>query len=202
MSYKINILSLDTETLGLEDPNNSINQIIEFGIVPAIITIDESITLETFEPYHTFIKCPCFDDIKDDLSEWVRDNNKELINDAYTKGISDDEFKNSLSSFLKYTKKLFNSDTIIYLGKSMQSLDSPIMTKHLGWEFMDKWSFNRKKIDVQDVARFLVHQGKLPLDSVSSKSLVSYFNIKNDVNHTVIDDSIDMLKIYVELLKL
>lgn len=76
------------------------------------------------------------------------------------------------------------------------------MTKHLGWEFMDKWSFNRKKIDVQDVARFLVHQGKLPLDSVSSKSLVSYFNIKNDVNHTVIDDSIDMLKIYVELLKL
>lgn len=206
MSYrKIKILSFDTETLGLEDPNDSVNQIVEFGVVPATIIINntQEVELEISDNiYHKFIKCPSFEDLKTILNPWVIENNEDLIRKANLGGISDDIFKLDLESYLEDVKiGYFEGDDLLYLGKSMQSLDAPIMTKHLGWEFMNKWQFNRKKVDVQDIARFLIQQGKLPLESASSKALVDFFGIKEDVNHTAIDDSIDMLKIYSKLLK-
>ena len=206
MSYKkINILSFDTETLGLDDPNFSINQIIEFGVVPATIIIDEyqGVELEIHNNhFHKFIKCPSFDTLKPELAPWVIEHNKGLIDTAHENGIDDVDFVLELGDYLTNIKsELFGGEDLLYIGKSMQSLDAPIMTKHLGWDFMNKWGFNRKKVDVQDVARFLIHQGKLPLESASSRALVEFFGIKEDVNHTAIDDSVDMLKIYAELLK-
>jgi DNA polymerase-3 subunit epsilon len=205
MSYsKIKILSFDTETLGLEDPNNSTNQIIEFAIVPATIIIDDMQVVELGlydNVYHKFIKCPSFEELSPNLSQWVIDHNEDLIRKAHSDGISDEVFKLDLATYLEEIKlDFFEGGDLLYLGKSMQSLDAPIMTKHLGWDFMNKWGLNRKKVDVQDVARFLIQQGKLPLETASSRALVEYFNIKEDVNHTAIDDSIDMLKIYSKLL--
>ena len=206
MSYKkINILSFDTETLGLDDPNFSINQIIEFGVVPATIIIDEyqGVELEIHNNhFHKFIKCPSFDTLKPELAPWVIEHNKGLIDTAHENGIDDVDFVLELGDYLTNIKsELFGGEDLLYIGKSMQSLDAPIMTKHLGWKFMNDWGFNRNKVDVQDVARFLIHQGKLPLESASSRALVEFFGIKEDVNHTAIDDSVDMLKIYAELLK-
>lgn len=206
MSYKkINILSFDTETLGLDDPNFSVNQIIEFGLVPATIIIDkyQGVELEIHDNhFHRFIKCPSFDTLKPELDPWVIEHNKGLIDSAHENGIPDVDFILELGDYLTNIKsELFEGGDLLYIGKSMQSLDAPIMTKHLGWGFMSKWGFNRKKVDVQDVARFLIHQGKLPLESASSRALVEFFGIKEDVNHTAIDDSVDMLKIYSELLK-
>jgi DNA polymerase-3 subunit epsilon len=206
MSYKkINILSFDTETLGLDDPNFSVNQIIEFGVVPATIIIDDyqGVELEIHDnQFHRFIHCPSFETLKPELAPWVIEHNKGLIDTAHESGIANVDFIEELGDYLIEMKaEFFEGEDLLYLGKSMQSLDAPIMTKHLGWKFMEKWGVHRKKVDVQDVARFLIHQGKLPLKSASSKSLVDFFNIKDDVNHTAIDDSIDMLKIYAELLK-
>ena len=207
MSYKkINILSFDTETLGLDDPNFSVNQIIEFGVVPATIIIDEyqGVELEIHDNhFHRFIKCPSFDTLKPELVPWVIEHNKGLIDTAHEIGIDDVDFVLELGDYLtKMKAELFEEgEDLLFLGKSMQSLDAPIMTKHLGWKFMEKWGVHRNKVDVQDVARFLIHQGKLPLESASSRALVEFFGIKEDVNHTAIDDSVDMLKIYAELLK-
>lgn len=202
---RINILSFDTETLGLEDPLNSMNQIIEFAIVPATIIIDDSgVQLVIIPQIFEFkLACPTFEQLECDLSDWVKEHNKTIIDDANMNGFPEDVFKYALEKYLIDIKqKLFGGEDLLFLGKSMQSLDAPLLHKHLGWDFIQKWGFNRYKVDVQDIARFLIQQGKLPLESASSKSLVEYFNIKNDVNHTAVEDSIDMLKIYVELLKL
>lgn len=201
---KIKILSYDTETLGLEDPFNSVNQIVEFAIVAATITIDnDKVDLEIFPTrFHRTIKSPSFETLKPNLTPWVIEHNKSLIDESYLKGISDEEFRDDLDDYLTYVSlDLFDTEPILYLGKSMQSLDAPLLHKHLGWDFIQRWSINRNKVDIQDVARFLIQQGKLPLKSASSKSLVEFFGMKEDVNHTAIEDSIDMLKIYCELLK-
>jgi DNA polymerase-3 subunit epsilon len=207
MGYrKVKILSFDTETLGLENPFDSVNQIIEFGVVPATIIIDDyqgvELEVDYVNSFHSLIKCPSFEELEPKLSQWVIDHNEYLIRKANLTGISDDSFLYELSVYFSDMKRThFDGEDLLFLGKSMQSLDAPIMTKHLGWSFMERWGLNRKKVDVQDVARFLIQQGKLPLESASSKTLVEYFGIKNDVNHTAIEDSIDMLKIYAELLK-
>jgi len=201
---KIKILSYDTETLGLEDPFNSVNQIIEFAMVAATVTIDkDDINLEIFPTtFRRVIKCPSFDVLKPNLTPWVMEHNKTLIDEAHLKGISDEDFKDDLDDYLTYvTIDLFDTEPILYLGKSMQSLDAPLLHKHLGWDFIQRWKINRNKIDIQDITRFLIQQDKLPIKSASSKSLVEFFGIKDDVNHTAIEDSIDMLKIYCKLLK-
>ncbi len=202
---RINILSFDTETLGLDDPFDSINQIIEFAIVPATIVIDDDGGVELIIHPETFefkLACPTYEQLEPKLTEWVKNHNKSLIEDANLNGFPEDVFRTLLDAYLVDIKeKLFDGGDLLFLGKSMQSLDAPLIHKHLGWDFIQKWGINRYKVDVQDIARFLIQQGKLPLKSSSSRALVEFFGIKEDVNHTAVEDSIDMLKIYTELLK-
>ena len=92
----------------------------------------------------------------------------------------------------------FGDEEIVILGKSMISLDYPLMEKYLGWNFMRKY-FTRRTVDVSDIARFLCDQGQLPKGTTSSKELMKYFGMGNDVEHTAFSDCIDMMEIYFKL---
>jgi len=190
------LLSIDTETTGIHEGV----ELIEFSCVPAC-----PVTREIREDlaFHTLIKCSSYESLEPTLHEWVKEHNKELIEKAHTDGVEMYQFKADLHDY-------FNSDEIQnYLGegrfeivgKSMNSLDLPLLERHLGWEFMRKY-FSRSTIDVSDVSRYEVLKGNLPKGVTSSKKLMQHFEMGDDVEHTAFADCIDMLKIFFRLLDL
>ena len=190
------LLSIDTETTGLEESTD----MVEFAIVPC-----DSVTGEIREDlsFHCLIKCDSYKVLDQSLSEWVKENNKDLIIQAHNEGVSKEEFKKQLEDYLNSPELLeyLGDDDVAILGKSVCSLDYPLMEKYLGYNFMRAY-FTRRIVDVQHLAIHYCDKGRLPKDTVSSKKLVKHFNIGDDVDHRAIADCVDMFKIYLEFLKL
>jgi len=65
---------------------------------------------------------------------WVIENNETLINKANTEGVSQEEFKSILETYLESeeVKKYFGNERIVLFGKSISAIDLPFMNRDLG----------------------------------------------------------------------
>ena len=156
-------LSIDIEATGLEPHDLT----IEFAAVP----IDAATkSIENDLSFHTYIKCPSFEELKPKLTPWIIEHNKELIEKAHSEGVSIDSFRAKLEEYLKSNeiKEYFGSQKIVLFGKSMSSIDLPFLKRDLGHEWMDN-HFSHRTLDFTSVCYALADQGVLKpgMESVS-----------------------------------
>ena len=191
-------LSLDLEATGL----NENDRIIEFATVPFCV---EKGNIETSLKFHSFIKCPSFEQLSPGLSPWVRKHNKKLINKAHSIGVERDRWKSDFTLYLQSKEiqeyfHLSKTDKIVLCGKSMSSLDIPFLNRELGWDYMRHY-FHHQTLDISCLAHLLVDTKKLPPECVSGKYLMQYFNM-GDVSHTALEDAINVAKLYLAMVQL
>ena len=192
-------LSIDTETTGLSEDS----YIVEFAAVPVDVQKRE---IKKDMAFHTYIKCPSFEDLSPVLSPFARENNKSLIDTAHEKGIGLEEFKQDLSNYLESRdiQTYFGGERDkpakpMILGKSLSALDMPLLSRDLGWDFMRKM-FHHQNLDITTVALDAIVLGILPPECSSSRKLAALLLEKNDVDHTAVEDSIDVAKMYFSIL--
>lgn len=187
-------LSSDIESTGLTPEC----RILEFSCVPFDVTTQ---TIREDLAFSAVIKCPSFEELEPELSDWVKNNNKPLINRSHQEGISMDEFKARLTAYLEspVVKEFFAGKRIIIFGKSLSSIDIPFLTRDLGWDFMNKY-FMHYTLDLSSVVQGLRHVNHLPSDlSESSSGLMKYFKM-GEVAHTSLADAINTAKLYFKVL--
>ena len=189
-------LSIDLEATGLEE--NA--YIIEFAAVP--LDADKKIVFKD-QAFHSYIKCPKFEALKPNLSDWVISHNELLINKANEHGLSLDSFKHNFEEYLnseslkKFKDKKFQNFTI--LGKSLNSIDIPFLNRDLGWSFIKNY-FHHQVLDVSSIARYLIELGVLPIDCISGSKLSAHLQ-QGDVDHTALEDAIQTAETYFKLLE-
>ncbi len=192
----MNYLSIDTEATGLK-AHDLLTQI-------AFVPVDfkqKRVCMEL--GVEILVKCPSYEELEPRLDEWNRSHNKGLIQKAHEEGITQEELKARVQSYLESApvRALFEEKKPVMLGKSMCALDIPIMKRYLGWDFMEKY-FHHHTADVTCVARFLVDAGKLPPGCESTSKIIKHFQIREDANHTALSDAVDMGNIYLKLIEL
>lgn len=186
-------LSFDIEATGLEEDA----LIIEFGMVPFDT---ETKTIERSLDKHFYIQCPSYESLAPNLNEWVRDNNKELIEKAHKDGITLDLFKKELELYLdsKEVKDYFAGERIVLFGKSISAIDLPFLNRDLGWEWMNK-HFHHRNLDLSCFSYGLIDMGKLEKGMDSGNSLMEYLNM-GTVAHTALEDAVATAQMYLKLL--
>jgi len=187
-------LSFDLEATGLREHD----LIIEFACVP-FNAQEQSIALE--HSFHCFIQCPSFEELKPDLDPWVIENNEQLIKKAHSKGLTLDEFKSSLISYLtsEEIKNYFEEEKITLFGKSMAAIDLPFLNRDLSWETMRDY-FEHRQLDLSSVAYNMIDLGYLPEKCTSGSELMRELGF-GDVAHTALEDAINTAKMYLEIIK-
>lgn len=198
------ILSLDTETTGLENPfdDDKGAKLIQFACVPAEITKDGYFIRHDII-FDVFIKCPSFETMLPNLNPWIVEHNKNLIQTAHSTGLKTEEFALKFKTYLDTDIKNFtNGEKFLVLGKSLPSLDFLLMIKNLGYDFMREYGFLRNYLDINPIIEYLEMKNQINISDASSKTLMKYFGFGEDVNHTACSDAIDMIKIYSEMLKI
>ena len=186
-------LSFDIEATGLEE--NAL--IIEFGMVPFDT---ETGVIEEDLAKHFYIQCPSFEKLKPDLNEWVIKHNKSLIETAHKNGISIEEFKAELESYLDSAeiRKYFNHERIMLFGKSISAIDLPFLNRDLGWEWMNK-HFHHRNLDLSCYTLGLIDMGHLEKGMDSGAKLMNFLGM-GEVEHTALEDAINTAKMYLLLL--
>jgi oligoribonuclease (3'-5' exoribonuclease) len=186
-------LSFDIEATGLEEDA----LIIEFGMIPFDA---KTKTLEKSLQKHFYIKCPSFEDLEPNLNEWVRKNNKELIETAHENGISLENFKVELQNYLesKKVKEYFGNQKIVLFGKSISAIDLPFLNRDLGWEWMNKY-FHHRNLDLSCFTLGLIDMGKLDEGMDSGSKLMEYLEM-GEVCHTALEDAVNTAEMYLKLL--
>lgn len=187
-------LSFDIEATGLEE-NASI---IEFGMVPFCT---DDLKIEDKLSRHFYIKCPSYQDLEPNLSEWVKKHNKELIDKAHNEGITIDQFKKELELYLNSAaiKKYFNNEKIILFGKSISAIDLPFLNRDLGWEWMNH-HFHHRNLDLTCLSHGLIDLGLLPAGMESGSALMKYLEM-GEVCHTALEDAVNTAEMYLRILK-
>lgn len=187
-------LSFDLEATGLD----SKDLIIEFAMVP-FCTKEKK--LQTKLEKHFYIKCPSFENLKPQLSDWVIEHNKDLIEKAHQEGLELKIFKKELEAYLcsKVVQDYFDHEKITLFGKSMSAIDLPFLTRDLGWDWMRKY-FVHRQLDLSSVAYNLVDLGFLPSKCISGSELMNYMGM-GEVAHTALEDAKNTAKIYLKLLE-
>lgn len=192
-------LSFDIESTGLNDDD----YIIEIAFVPITITTDQMIPSENI--FHCTLECPSFESLKTRLSKFVIENNEELINKSFNEGITKEQFLIDFDTYMnsKEIKDFFGDQKPMLLGKSLSGgIDIPFLIRDFGRDKFLRKYFHHRNIDVSSVAQAAVDSGLLPEGCSSSKELAQFFKLGEDVDHTAISDSIDVAKMYNEILKL
>ena len=186
-------LSVDIEATGLM----ANDLIIEFASVPIC-----SQKKEIFHDlsFHSYVKCPSFDQLKPRLNQWVIEHNKDLIDKAHLEGRPLESFQSSFSEYLQQhkIKELFDHQRITLFGKSMNAIDLPFLNRDLGEEFMRQF-FEHRYLDLSSVAYTCVDLGKLPLACRSGSELMKHFSM-GDVAHTALEDAVNTAKLYFKIL--
>lgn len=187
-------LSFDLEATGLEEDA----LIIEFAMVPFDT---ETQTIETALQKHFYLKCPPFENLQENLNEWVRKNNKDLIQKASKDGIELKVFKEELEEYLESSeiKSYFNNEKIVLFGKSISAIDLPFMNRDLGWEWMNKY-FHHRNLDLSCATLGFIDSGLLPKGLESGSVMMNYLNM-GEVCHTALEDAVNTAKMYLEILK-
>jgi len=188
-------LSFDLEATGLE----SHDLIIEFAAVP--IDSEKKEILES-SSFHCDVKCPSFEVLKPNLSDWVIQNNEELINRAHKNGLELSAFKESFEQYLlsKEIKNFFKNEPIVLFGKSINAIDLPFMNRDLGWEWMRK-HFSHRTLDFSCVCYSFMDKGILPPGMESGSKIMDFLGM-GEVAHTALADAINTAKMYFKVLEL
>lgn len=188
-------LSFDIEATGLEEDA----LIIEFGMIPFCT---DSRTLNHELEKHFYIQCPAFAELESHLSEWVKKNNKELIDKAHTQGIALSQFKQELENYLASdaVKNYFQNERIVLFGKSISAIDLPFLNRDLGWEWMNE-HFHHRNLDLSCFTLGLIDMGLLAPGMDSGAKLMSFLNM-GEVCHTALEDAVNTAKMYLKLLEM
>lgn len=188
-------LSFDIEATGLEKDA----LIIEFGMVP-FDTVEQKI--ETRLQKHFYIKCPSFEQLEPNLNEWVKINNKSLIETAHKNGIALSMFKHELETYLtsKEVQDYFLNEQIMLFGKSISAIDLPFLNRDLGWEWMNKY-FHHRNLDLSCYTLGLIDMGLLDKGMDSGSNLMNFLKM-GEVHHTALEDAIYTAKMYLKLLEM
>jgi DNA polymerase III epsilon subunit-like protein len=187
-------LSFDLEATGLREND----LIIEFACVP--FCISEKVIYDE-HTFHSFIKCPSFDELKPTLDPWVIENNEGLIKKAHTEGLTMKEFQAALTAYLESPEinDLFGNQKITLFGKSMAAIDLPFLNRDLGWNWMRKY-FEHRQLDMSSVAYSMIDLGFLPEECKSGSELMKELGF-GDVAHTALEDAVNTAKMYLEAIK-
>lgn len=188
-------LSIDIEATGLAQDD----LIIEFAAIP--IDAEKSLVREDLT-FHTLVKCPHFDTLKPRLSQWVIDNNRQLISLAHKQGETMERFKLDLITYLESPEisQFFYGNPVVLFGKSLNAIDLPFLNRDLGWDFMRKY-FSHRNNDLTSFVYNLVDAKKIPEDCISGSEMMRYLNM-GEVAHTALEDARNTAIAYFELLKL
>ena len=187
-------LSIDIEATGL----NENDYMIEFAMVP-FDSETQTLAIEFEKSF--YLQCPPFEKLRPQLSDWVIEHNRELIDKAASIGMHLDDFRQVLENYLRQSeiRNYFRGEKITLFGKSMNAIDLPFLSRDLGWDFMRKYFMHR----VQDLSCFvygLIDLGKLPAETVSGSALMKYLGM-GEVAHTALADAKNTAIMYNELLK-
>ena len=186
-------LSFDIEATGLEEDA----YIIEFGMIPFDT---QEMSLNTKLQKHFYIKCPSYKELEPNLNDWVKVHNKELIEKASQEGISQENFKKELESYLESSevKDYFGAGQIHLFGKSISAIDLPFLNRDLGWEWMNKY-FHHRNLDLSCATLALIDLGLLPKGLESGTEMMKYLNM-GDVCHTALEDAVNTADMYLKIL--
>lgn len=187
-------LSIDIEATGLE-PHD---QILEFAAIP--IDTDTHSLAEDLKLEIILYSKP-FEEIKHQLNPWVVENNKKLIDRSHQEGISINEFKITLTSYLESPKVLefFGNEKIVLFGKSMSAIDIPFIKRDLSWQWFDRY-FSHRQLDLSCVVYGLIDMKILPKECSSGSALMKYFGL-GEVAHTALQDAMNTAKVYFKILE-
>ncbi|MCB9093729.1 MAG: 3'-5' exoribonuclease [Halobacteriovoraceae bacterium] len=187
-------LSIDIEATGLKE-NCYMIEFAAVAIDAHTKIIDENIS------FHSYIRCPSFEDLKPSLDQWVIENNKELITEAHSHGLPLSQFKKNFETFLENdeVKNFFGKEKIILFGKSMNAIDLPFMNRDLGWEWMRTY-FSHRVLDFTSTCYSFVDIGILPQGMESGSALMKHFGM-GEVAHTALEDAINTAKMYFRILE-
>lgn len=191
-------LSFDIEATGLAEND----LMIEYAMVPFDV---KTKTIEHQLSFHTYIKCPSFDELRPRLDSWVIENNQKLIEKAHSTGVELSQFKSQFTTYLESDEVLnYFKDTplgdknkIILFGKSLNAIDLPFLNRDLGWDFMRKY-FHHQVLDLSSIIMGMIDTRQLPERCLSGSELMNYLNM-GEVAHTALEDAINTAKIYLEL---
>ena len=187
-------LSFDIGATGLEE--NA--YIIEFGMVPFDT---ESKSIQENLAKHFYVKCPSYESMEENLNEWVKKHNKELIEKAHSSGISLELFKQELETYLnsKEVKDYFNNQKIVLFGKSISAIDLPFLNRDLGWEWMNS-HFHHRNLDLSCYTMGLIDMGLLESGMDSGSILMNFLDM-GEVCHTALEDAVNTAQMYLKLLE-
>lgn len=188
-------LSIDLEATGLDEQD----LIIEFAAIPFDATKRELCEELSF---HTMVKCPSFETLKPQLSDWVKTHNKELISLAHKQGATLPHFKEMLQGYLESpeVKEYFYSNPIVIFGKSINAIDLPFLNRDLGWDFMRKY-FSHRTNDLTSFIYNLVDAKQIPEDCISGSGMMEYLKM-GEVAHTALEDARNTAIAYFQFLDL
>jgi oligoribonuclease (3'-5' exoribonuclease) len=187
-------LSIDLEATGLGENC----QIIEFAMVPFDTKFRR---LEDSLARSVYVHCPSFEDLKESLDPWVRENNEKIIRKAHQDGLMHSEFKEFLKTYLESpeVRSYFGNQKIVLFGKSMTAIDLPFMSRDLGWEFMRKY-FHHRNLDLSGLSLGLIDMGLLPMGMDSGTNLMNHLGM-GAVAHTALEDAKNTAIMYLKLLE-
>jgi DNA polymerase III epsilon subunit-like protein len=202
-------LSIDIEATGLKPDD----YMIEFAAVP--FCTEKGI--QDILSFHTYIHCPSYEVLEYRLQDWVKQNNRELIEKAYQQGVQVEQFRNQFENYLQSTSiqdfffgtqheqnekknrgEKIGPLVIMLFGKSLNAIDLPFMNRDLSWEFMQKY-FHHRVLDLSSVASSLIDFKFLPPRCESGSELMKYLNL-GEVKHTALADAMNTAKMYLLLL--
>lgn len=186
-------LSFDLEATGLEVDA----YIIEFAMIPFDTETGE---LNKDLQKHFFLKCPSYSELEPNLNDWVKINNKSLIEKAHEVGIELSTFKLELEKYFdsKEIKDYFGSEKIVLFGKSISAIDLPFMNRDLGWEWMNKY-FHHRNLDLSCATLGFIDAGLLPKGLESGSEMMNYLEM-GEVNHTALEDAVNTAIMYLKIL--
>ncbi len=188
-------LSIDIEATGLKENC----QIIEISFVP----FDASLkTIEENHIFHSYVKCPTYEELKSSLDPWVVTNMKSVLIKAHEEGVSLEQLRLKIDDYLssEWVKNYFNQEKIVIFGKSLSALDLPFLKRDLGWDYFSS-KFHHRTVDLSCFTYALGDSGLIPPELVSGEKLMKFFNL-GLVAHTALEDARNTILLYFHLMDL
>lgn len=187
-------LSFDLEATGLEE--NA--RIIEFAMIP-FDTDDFTLNHDLAKQF--YVQCPSFEELEPELSGWVKEHNKELIQKAHKEGVTLERFKEIMEEYLDSpeVKEYFGGQRIVLFGKSISAIDLPFLNRDLGWEWMNE-RFHHRNLDLSCFTMGLIDMGYLEKGMDSGAKLMNRMGM-GEVLHTALEDAENTAIMYLKLLR-